>query len=113
MLSRRISPWATVIAAIDCHRIARIARAAGSPIDKCAGLDLFHKVGDRVAKGDALYRIHAHFEADFKFATDYAVEDDGYRIEYAPTQLKSFACGLHIIGALFNPERSNRKELPR
>jgi thymidine phosphorylase len=67
-----------VIEAIDCTRIARIARLAGAPMDKGAGLDLFHKVGDRVVRGDALYRIHAHFKADFKFATDHAAEDDGY-----------------------------------
>jgi len=67
-----------VIAAIDCQRIARIARLACAPMDKGAGLDLFHKVGGKVAEGDALYRIHAHFKADFKFATDFAGEDDGY-----------------------------------
>jgi len=70
-----------IVSAIDCYRIARIARLAGAPLDKGAGLDLFQKVGDRVAKGDALYRIHAHFAADFKFATDHAAADDGYLIE--------------------------------
>ena len=39
------------------------------------------EVGDRVAKGDALYRIHAHFSSDFKFATDHAAAGDGYLIE--------------------------------
>ena len=70
-----------IISAIDCYRIARIARLAGAPLDKGAGLDLFQKVGDRVAKGDALYRIHAHFAADFKFATDHAAANNGYLIE--------------------------------
>jgi thymidine phosphorylase len=70
-----------VVSAIDCYRIARIARLAGAPMDKGAGLDLFCKVGDRVAAGDALYRIHAHFAADFKFATDYALADGGYKLD--------------------------------
>jgi thymidine phosphorylase len=70
-----------IVSAIDCYRIARIARLAGAPLDKGAGLDLFQKVGDRVAKGDALYRIHAHFSSDFKFATDHAAAGDGYLIE--------------------------------
>ncbi len=69
------------VAAIDCYRIARIARLAGAPMDKGAGIDLFRKVGDPVAKGEALYRVHAHFAADFQFASTHAEEDDGYRIE--------------------------------
>lgn len=67
-----------VVASIDCYRIARIARLAGAPMDKGAGIDLFHKVGEKVSRGDALYRIHAHFKSDFKFATDFAAADDGY-----------------------------------
>ncbi len=72
-----------VVAAIDCQRIARIARLAGAPLDKGSGIDLFRKVGDPVAKGAALYRIHAHFPADFQFATDFAKQDNGYRVETA------------------------------
>lgn len=70
-----------MVAAIDCLRIARIARLAGAPLDKGAGLDLFQKVGDSVSKGETLYRVHAHFTSDFKFATDHAAIDDGYRIK--------------------------------
>lgn len=68
------------VAAIDCWRIARIARLAGAPIDKGAGLDLFKKVGDPVERGEPLYRIHAAFPADFGFATGMAADGDGYRI---------------------------------
>ena len=68
------------VAAIDCFRIARIARLAGAPADKGAGIDLFKKVGDPVARGEPLYRIHAAFAADFKFSTELAAEDGGYRL---------------------------------
>jgi thymidine phosphorylase len=75
------APAGGTVAAIDCYRLARIARLAGAPMDKGAGIDLFCKLGDRVRAGQPLYRIHACVPADFRFATDLAGEDCGYRIE--------------------------------
>ena len=66
--------------AIDCHLIARIARLAGAPMDKGAGIDLLRKVGDPVSRGDPLYRIHAESQAGLAFATDLATENSGYRL---------------------------------
>jgi len=65
---------------IDCHRIARIARLAGAPMDKGAGIDLLRKVGESVRKGDALYRIHADSETGLSFARELAEEDSGYEV---------------------------------
>lgn len=76
-----VAPGDGVVGAIDCERIARLARLAGAPLDKGSGIDLLRKVGDPVSRGDALYRIHAHFPSDFQFATDYAAKDPGYRVE--------------------------------
>jgi thymidine phosphorylase len=73
-----------VVAAIDCLRLSRIARLAGAPLDKGAGVDLFKKVGDPVAKGEPLYRIHAALETDFRFASKFATEVDGFSIAGAP-----------------------------
>jgi thymidine phosphorylase len=73
-----------VVRAIDCLRLSRIARLAGAPLDKGAGVDLFKKVGDPVAKGEPLYRIHAALLADFQFATKFAAEADGYSLGNAP-----------------------------
>ncbi|MCJ9428819.1 thymidine phosphorylase family protein [Kordiimonas marina] len=73
------SKTGTVIA-IDCFRINRIARLAGAPMDKGAGIDMFKKVGDTVEAGEPLYRIHACFESDFKFTKAYAEEDSGYAL---------------------------------
>lgn len=70
-----------VVAAIDCYRLARIARLAGAPTDMGAGIDLFRKVGDPVAAGEPLYRIHAQIAADFKFACDLAETGSGYTID--------------------------------
>ena len=69
------------VESIDCFRMARIARLAGAPIDKGAGIDLFKKVGERVVKGEVLYRIHAHVQANFGFASTMADEDCGFIID--------------------------------
>lgn len=69
-----------VVAAIDCYAIARIARLAGAPNDKGAGIDLLKKVGDRVEQGEPLYRVHAGLPIDFKFAVDRARQDNAYRL---------------------------------
>ncbi len=75
-----VAPTAGTVAAINCHRIARIARLAGAPMDKGAGIDLLEKVGDPVGRGQPLYRIHACVHADFGFATKLAAADHGYTI---------------------------------
>jgi len=69
------------VTSIDCYRINRIARLAGAPMDKGAGIDLFKKVGEQVKAGDTLYRIHACFESDFKFTKAFADEEAGYVIK--------------------------------
>ncbi len=66
--------------AIDCERIARIARLAGAPMDKGAGIDLFHKVGESVRTGEVLYCIYANSETGLRFAGELAAEASGYRI---------------------------------
>ena len=72
-----------VIAAMDCFRIARIARLAGAPMDKGAGIDLFKKIGDPVKTGDPLYRIHSCFASDFEFAKTMAHEHSGVTVDGA------------------------------
>jgi thymidine phosphorylase len=68
------------IAAIDNQQMARIARLAGAPMDKGAGVDLYRKVGDKVARGEPLYAIHAEFDADFAFACEAAAQSSGFRL---------------------------------
>ncbi|HEY7608393.1 MAG TPA: thymidine phosphorylase family protein [Alphaproteobacteria bacterium] len=73
------APADGVVASIDCYRLGRIARLAGAPTDKSAGIDLFKKVGDRTERGEALYRVLSCLESDFRFATEMAA-DCGYTI---------------------------------
>lgn len=74
------APRAGAVAAIDCHQIARIARLAGAPMEKGAGIDLLCKVGDRVTAGQPLYRIHATSDTGLGFARELAEESTGYEV---------------------------------
>lgn len=69
-----------VVTAIDNFQMARIARLAGAPMDKGAGVDLLKKLGDPVTKGELLYRVHAQFPSDFRFARSMVESDSGYRV---------------------------------
>ncbi|KJS06229.1 MAG: thymidine phosphorylase [Gammaproteobacteria bacterium BRH_c0] len=75
---------------IDNITLARVARLAGAPIDKGAGVLLLKKLGDRVAAGESLYRIYAQFPADFHFAVRHASEHIGYRVSANPAELVSW-----------------------
>jgi thymidine phosphorylase len=66
------------VTAVDCLRIATIARLAGAPNDAGAGVDLLHTVGDDVRAGDPLYRIHGLDAAEFGRAVEAAGQDGGF-----------------------------------
>ena len=57
---------------IDNHCIVAIAKAAGAPKDVGAGIEFLHKTGDRVRKGDVLFRIYAESESKLKRAIESA-----------------------------------------
>ena len=69
-----------IVTAIDCFRIARIARLAGAPNDPGAGIDLLRKAGEPVRKGEPLYRVHGLDQSDFAAAREAAEEEPGYSI---------------------------------
>lgn len=60
------------VAHIDNRLIARIAKLAGAPIDKAAGLVLHTPVGSQVNKGDPLFTVHAESVGELDYALDYA-----------------------------------------
>jgi thymidine phosphorylase len=68
------------VSSIDCLRLNRLARTAGAPIDKGAGIKIFKKIGDRVEKGEPLYRIYALDRSEFDLAVAAAKVDTGYVI---------------------------------
>ena len=59
------------VAAIDNQRLARVAKLAGAPDDKAAGLDLHVRIGDRVHQGDPLYTLHTESIGELSYVLDY------------------------------------------
>jgi thymidine phosphorylase len=73
------------ITGIDCLQMNRLARTAGAPLDKGAGIRLFKKIGDRVEAGEPLYRIYAFDPSGYdlafassKLSTGYTIEKSGH-----------------------------------
>ncbi len=52
----------------DNKTLARLARVAGAPVDKGAGLKIHCEKGDKVHKGDILFEIFAESEAKLDYA---------------------------------------------
>ncbi len=69
-----------VVTAIDNHQLARIARLAGAPKVAGAGVDLMHKLGEPVGRGEILYRVYAEFASDLEFARQASLRASGYTL---------------------------------
>lgn len=74
------APVDGVVLGIDNLVIARIARLAGAPMVKGAGVLLERKLGEPVQRGETLYAIYADFESDYRFARAQAGKDTGFSI---------------------------------
>ncbi|GAB3254083.1 thymidine phosphorylase family protein [Chitinimonas naiadis] len=62
------------IVTIDNRMLARIAKLAGAPQSKAAGLDLHVRLGDVVEAGQPLFTIHAEAPGELQYALAYANE---------------------------------------
>jgi len=60
-----------VVSEMDNRKIARLAKLAGAPDVKTAGLYLHKKTGDQVNIGDLLMTIHAESKGQVLYALDY------------------------------------------
>jgi thymidine phosphorylase len=80
LTAEALAPRSGRVAGIDCYHVATVARRAGAPMAKGAGLDLLARVGDAVAAGQPLYRIHAEDGHDLAAAVAAAAVDTGYRL---------------------------------
>jgi thymidine phosphorylase len=74
------APADGTVSSIDCLQLNRLARTAGAPIDKGAGIRLFKKIGDRVEKGEPLYRVFTFGESEHDLAAAAATAHAGYAI---------------------------------
>ena len=59
------------IVSMDNRRIARIAKLAGAPEEKAAGLRLAVRLGDRVEAGDLLFTLFCDTPGEQAYALDY------------------------------------------
>jgi AMP phosphorylase len=57
---------------VDNKSVSRIARAAGAPKDKGAGIILHCEMGDRINVGDTLFEIISDSETKLSFAIETA-----------------------------------------
>ncbi len=74
------APAKGFVTGIDNLRLAQVARLAGAPMAKGAGVDLLRKLGDPVVRGAPLYRVHAGFPADLQFARSLSERGSGFTI---------------------------------
>lgn len=56
---------------VDNRRLAKIAKLAGAPSDKEAGIDFLAPIGSEVKKGQILYIIYAESRGELDYALEY------------------------------------------
>jgi thymidine phosphorylase len=65
---------AGIIVAIDNRRISRLAKLAGAPLDKVAGVDLHTPLGTKVEVGTPLFTVHGGSKGELNYALSYLHE---------------------------------------
>jgi len=65
-----------IVKEINNKKISKIARIAGAPIDKGAGLYLYAHLKNKIKKGDKLFTIYSNSRKRLDYACK-LVEDDG------------------------------------
>lgn len=64
------------IEAIDNRRIAKLAKLAGAPDDKAAGVELHVRLGEGVTIGQPLCTVHSEAPGELAYALDYASKNE-------------------------------------
>lgn len=67
-----IAPRAGHIVHIDNRKLARLAKLAGAPDAKAAGVLMNVRIGDEVGRGEPLIHLHAETGSELNYALDYA-----------------------------------------
>jgi thymidine phosphorylase len=66
---------------VDNRRLARVAKLAGAPDDKTAGVEVHVRLNDRIEVGQPLYTIHAGAPGELAYALNYAAANpDIYQV---------------------------------
>jgi len=66
------APSSGILCAIDNRLLARIAKLAGAPRSKSAGLELHVKLGDLVTRGQKLMTLHGESRGELEYALAFA-----------------------------------------
>jgi len=61
-----------IVDRIDNRRLSKVAKLAGAPDDKAAGLEIHVRLGARVAEGEPVYTIHAQSPGELNYALGFA-----------------------------------------
>lgn len=56
---------------IDNRKLAKLAKLAGAPENKAAGIDFLSPIGREVRRGDVLYVLHAESQGELNYALEY------------------------------------------
>ena len=67
-----VAPRDGMLSTIDNRRVARLAKLAGAPHDKAAGVELHVRLGDRLERGRPLCTVHAETPGELAYALNYA-----------------------------------------
>lgn len=54
------APVSGILQSVNNRRLSRIAKLAGAPEDKTAGIELFTRLGDRIQAGQSLFTVHSN-----------------------------------------------------
>ena len=65
---------------INTFYVAKLAKLAGAPRAKAAGVDLHVKLGDLVKKGQPLYTIHAETSGQLEYALQFVAHPENHLI---------------------------------
>jgi thymidine phosphorylase len=65
-----------LLVAADNRRLARIAKLAGAPRARTAGIHLHARIGDRLEAGQPLFTIHAESPGELEYAMQYAAQNN-------------------------------------
>lgn len=80
--SRRTSPLLAArsgrLVQINNRTLARLAKLAGAPDAKAAGLELHVRLGDEIEAGEPLVTIHAEADGELAYALEFAAANPDY-----------------------------------
>jgi thymidine phosphorylase len=65
------------VAEIDNRKISKLAKLAGAPEAKAAGIELHVRLGSRVAAGEPLCTVHGEAPGELSYALQYAAANPG------------------------------------